>query len=108
MSDMTQIDVDLPDDLHAWVEAKIADGTYASMSHYACDLIRRDHAAEEARQRLQAVVDEGRNSGISGRTVEEILEDAKDFDLAEKRMKASQAGDAVPLSDVKAKLHFKN
>ena len=79
MSDMTQIDVDLPDDLHAWVEAKIADGAYASMSDYACGLIRRDIEAEQAIERLQAAVDSGRNSGTGDRTIESILEDSKTF-----------------------------
>ena len=104
MSDMTQIDVDLPDDLHAWVEAKIANGTYASMSDYACDLIQRDIKAEDVRQRLQAAVDSGRSSGISDRAVEQILEDTKDFDLAEERMKGFRVGDAIPLADVKTAL----
>jgi antitoxin ParD1/3/4 len=64
---MAQMNVSITDKLKSWAEARVAEGSYASTSDYVRDLIRRDQEAEQARQRLQAAIDEGRASGVSDR-----------------------------------------
>ncbi|MEI9853011.1 MAG: type II toxin-antitoxin system ParD family antitoxin [Sphingomonas sp.] len=72
---MAQMNVSIPDALKAWAEARVAEGRYSSTSDYVRDLVRRDQDEEAARQRLQAAIDEGRASGISERTIDDIIAD---------------------------------
>ncbi|MGB5722996.1 MAG: type II toxin-antitoxin system ParD family antitoxin, partial [Parasphingorhabdus sp.] len=44
---------------------------------YIRDLVRRDQEYEIKRDRLHAAIEEGRASGISDRSVEDIIADAK-------------------------------
>lgn len=74
---MAQMNVSLPDGLKNWAEARVAEGRYSSTSDYVRDLMRRDQEAEEARQLLQAAVDRGRNSGISNRTIADIIAESR-------------------------------
>jgi antitoxin ParD1/3/4 len=62
---MAQMNVSIPDKLKSWAESRVAEGRYSSTSDYVRDLVRRDQAAEEARRRLQAAIDEGRSSGLA-------------------------------------------
>jgi antitoxin ParD1/3/4 len=70
---MAQMNVSLPDKLKSWAEARVAEGRYSSTSDYVRDLMRRDQEATEAIARLQALVDEGRASPPSDRTIEDII-----------------------------------
>lgn len=74
---MAQMNVSVPDGLKAWAESRVAEGRYASTSDYVRDLLRRDQEESEKLRRLQAAIDEGRSSGISTRTVDEILASAR-------------------------------
>lgn len=67
------MNISLPDKLKSWAEARVADGRYSSTSDYVRDLMRRDQEAAEAVARLQALVDEGRASPSSDRTIEDII-----------------------------------
>jgi antitoxin ParD1/3/4 len=59
---MTTMNVSLPDDLKVFVDEQVATGGYGTTSEYIRELIReaRKHAA---RQRLEALLLEGLNSG---------------------------------------------
>lgn len=74
---MAQMNVSLPEQLKGWVENRVAEGRYSSSSDYVRDLVRRDQEAEEARARLQAAIDEGRASGVSERSIEDIIADGR-------------------------------
>lgn len=74
---MAQMNISIPEALKSWAEARVSEGRYSSTSDYVRDLVRRDQDAEEARRRLQAAVDEGLASGISGRTIEDIIVDSR-------------------------------
>lgn len=69
---MATVNISLPDPMKAWVDAQSADGRYANSSDYIRDLIRKDQIAN-----MQRLVDEGRASGISGRSFQEIIGDAR-------------------------------
>ena len=74
---MAQMNVSIPDKLKGWAEARVAEGRYSSTSDYVRDLVRRDQEREEKLQRLRAAIDEGLASGISERTVEDIIADRR-------------------------------
>lgn len=83
--DMAQMNVSVPDGLKAWAEARVAEGRYSSTSDYVRDLMRRDQERAEKIANFQRLVDEGRASGISDRTMQDIL--------AEGRRRAGVDGD---------------
>ena len=74
---MATMNVSLPDRMKAWVEARVKSGQYANASDYVRDLIRRDQNEGEKLERLRAAIDSGRNSGVSPRTVDQIMRDTK-------------------------------
>jgi antitoxin ParD1/3/4 len=70
---MATMNISLPIPMKEWVIAQEAAGKYSTASDYVRELIRRDpeYAAQTAR--LQALVTEGIESGISDLTAEEVL-----------------------------------
>jgi antitoxin ParD1/3/4 len=75
---MTQMNVSVPEPMKDWCEAQVQRGRYATTSDYVRDLIRRDQDAQSGVRALQAAIDEGLASGVSSRTLDEILADARD------------------------------
>lgn len=74
---MAQLNVSLPDDLSAWAEARVAQGRFGDPQEYVRELVRRDREDEEKLARLQAAIDEGRRSGVSKRTIEDVIADGR-------------------------------
>ena len=74
---MATMNVSLPDPMKDWVEAQARTGRYSNASDYVRDLIRRDQERAVKLAELQAAIDEGRSSGMSTRTMDEILTAAK-------------------------------
>ncbi|RZF62964.1 type II toxin-antitoxin system ParD family antitoxin [Sphingomonas populi] len=77
---MAQMNISIPDKLKSWAERRVADGDYSSTSDYVRDLVRRDQAATEQLERLRAAIDEGRASGVSDRTIDDIIADRRKRD----------------------------
>jgi antitoxin ParD1/3/4 len=74
---MAQMNISIPEKLKAFVESRVADGSYASSSDYLRDLVRQDQRREEAVRHLQAEIDKGRTSGISERNLSQIIEEGR-------------------------------
>lgn len=74
---MATMNISLPDPMRDWVETRVSRGEYASASDYVRDLIRHDREAAEARAALVAALIEGEESGVSERSLDEIVEDAR-------------------------------
>jgi antitoxin ParD1/3/4 len=75
---MTRLTISMPDQLNAYVEGQIAQGRYGNVSEYFRDLIRRDQERRsEAMAQLRTMIEKAEASGVSERTVEEIVEEAK-------------------------------
>ena len=72
---MATMNISLPSELKAFVEAQVATGQYANVSDYVRDVIRE---RQEAVDRLRALIDEGDASGDSPYTVDEIIARAKE------------------------------
>lgn len=73
---MATMNIWLPDQMKRWVEEQAASGRYSNASDVVRDLIRREQVKAEKIANMQRLVDEGRASGISERSVEEIWQDA--------------------------------
>ena len=74
---MATMNVSLPDPMKEWVEAQAATGRYSNVSDYMRDLIRRDQEREHKLAALRRFVDEAEAGGISGRSIEEIMAEAR-------------------------------
>lgn len=74
---MAQMNISIPDTLKGWAESRVAEGRYSSTSDYVRDLVRRDQENEEARRTLLAAIEEGRRSGISTKTLDDIIRDGR-------------------------------
>ena len=74
---MAQMNISIPDKLKAWVESRVADGSYASSSDYLRDLVRQDQRERERVDWLRAEIQSGRDSGISDRSLKDIVAEAR-------------------------------
>ncbi|MCY4443054.1 MAG: type II toxin-antitoxin system ParD family antitoxin [Deltaproteobacteria bacterium] len=57
----------------AWINERIRSGDFGNASEYIRDLIRRDEERQTRIDVIRAALIEGEQSGISGRTPEEIM-----------------------------------
>ena len=74
---MAQMNISIPDKLKAWVESRVADGSYASSSDYLRDLVRQDQRELAQLERLRAEIQAGRDSGVSDRSLQDIVAEAR-------------------------------
>ena len=73
---MATMNVSLPDPMKHWVEHQAKTGRFSNASDYVRDLIRRDQERADKRQELQRMITEGIESGVSTRSMDEILRSA--------------------------------
>jgi len=71
---MATMNISLPDQMKAWVEAQSADGKYANSSDLIRDLIRREQIKQEKIAAIQVLLDEGEASGYVEMSIEEIFQ----------------------------------
>jgi antitoxin ParD1/3/4 len=74
---MATMNVSLPDAMKAWVEGRTEDGAYSNASDYVRDLIRRDRDRVEKIRAMQRLVTEGLESGTGTRSMQDILDEAR-------------------------------
>lgn len=74
---MAQMNVSVPTPMKDWCEAQVRQGRYSTTSDYVRDLIRRDQDNQAGVKALQAAIDEGLASGLSPRSLDEILAEAR-------------------------------
>ena len=74
---MATMNVSLPDPMKEWVESRAATGRWSNASDYVRDLIREDQERQEKIAAMQRLVDEAMASGISSKTMDEILKEAR-------------------------------
>lgn len=75
---MATMNVSLPDPMKDWVEAQAGTGRFANASDYVRDLIRRDQDRMAKIAELQGLIDEGLASGISTRSMSDVLAEARE------------------------------
>ena len=71
------MNISLPDAMKEWVETQAASGRYSNASDVVRDLIRREQERADKIAAMQVLVEEGRASGISDRSVDEIRAEAQ-------------------------------
>ncbi|OEY65168.1 type II toxin-antitoxin system ParD family antitoxin [Marinobacter sp. X15-166B] len=69
---MATMNVSLPDAMKQWAEEQTRTGRYSNVSDYVRDLIRKDQDKAEKIARMQAMVEEGINSGKGSRSMDEL------------------------------------
>ena len=69
---MATMNVSLPDQMKAWVEAQADTGRYSNASDYVRDLIRRDQDRQAKIAHMQRLVTEALESGEGDRTLDEL------------------------------------
>ncbi|HWJ75256.1 MAG TPA: type II toxin-antitoxin system ParD family antitoxin [Kaistia sp.] len=74
---MATMNISLPDPMKAWVEQQAESGRYGNASDYVRDLIRKDQERRDRLVQLQRLIDEGLASGISPRSVNDIIAEAR-------------------------------
>lgn len=74
---MATMNVSLPEPMKDWVEAQARTGRYSNASDYVRDLIRRDQERASKVAELQRLVTDGFESGISDRSMTDIVEAAR-------------------------------
>ncbi len=74
---MATMNISLPDAMKDWVETQARTGRYSNASDYVRDLIRRDQERADTRAELQALLTEGLESGVSERTIDDVLKAAR-------------------------------
>jgi antitoxin ParD1/3/4 len=83
---MATMNVSLPDPMKLWVEAQAKGGKYGNASDYVRDLIRKDQERQNKIVQFQKLINDGLESGLSTRTMEELLVEARE------RARTSAAG----------------
>lgn len=74
---MAVMSVSLPEPMKDWVEAQAQAGRYDDASDYVQDLIRREQERMGKLAHMQRLVTEGLESGISTRSVQEVMHAAR-------------------------------
>ncbi len=59
-----------------WIDERVQSGDYPDAATYVADLVARDRTDTAHRAALDAALDEGEASGVSGMTFAEILAEA--------------------------------
>ncbi len=80
---MATMNISLPEQMKAWVEAQSADGRYANSSDYVRNLIRQDQVNAGKLANMQRLIDEAYESGFSDKTVDDLFAEVRADVLAE-------------------------
>ena len=60
-----------------WIKTQITNGDFTNDSEYLRDLVRRDQEQNARFQALKTALQEGLNSGVSNKTVNDIMEEVE-------------------------------
>lgn len=74
---MTRIVLSLPEPISAWAEKEASDRNFDSVAQYVESLLRDEKARHEALDELDRLIQEGEDSGISERAIDDVLAEAK-------------------------------
>lgn len=74
---MATMNISLPAQMKAWVEAQSADGRYANSSDVVRELIRRDMETADKVANMKRLVAEAEASGLSDESMQDIAARAR-------------------------------
>ena len=67
----------LTDQHERWIKARVAEGEFTSESEYIRELIRRDEEENAKLKALKSAIQEGLDSGVSDKTVPQVMEEVE-------------------------------
>ncbi len=70
--------ITVTDQQNDWIKKQIVNGEYGNDSEYLRDLIRKDKSENEKLVKLKEAIQQGIDSGVSERTIEEIMKSVDD------------------------------
>jgi len=70
---MATMNISLPDAMKQWVAEQVQTGRYANSSDVVRDLVRKEQERAEAREKLQQMIDDALDSGITSYSKDELL-----------------------------------
>jgi len=73
----TRKTITLTDKQDQWIKAQIAAGEYTNDSEYIRDLVRRDQEENAKFLALKQAIQEGLNSGVSDKSITDIMEEVE-------------------------------
>jgi antitoxin ParD1/3/4 len=73
----TRKTITLTDKQDQWIKAQIAAGEYTNDSEYIRDLVRRDQEENAKFLALKLAIQEGLSSGVSDKSVTDIMEEVE-------------------------------
>ncbi len=76
---MSTMNISVPDTMKIWVQSQIEKGVYANASDYIRDLIRQDQMRQEKLLAFQAAITKGLASGISDKSMDDVLREAREL-----------------------------
>ena len=74
---MATMNISVPEPMKDWVQAQVETGVYANSSDYIRDLIRKDQENRTNIAALQKAITEGLESGMSPKSFDEIVNEAR-------------------------------
>jgi len=74
---MTKVMLSLPDPLGAWAKEQAANNNFDNLSDYVESLLLKEQRDQEGLAEFERLVQEGEDSGISDRSISEILDEAR-------------------------------
>ena len=91
---MKRLTISVPDQMGSYVEARVAEGRYGNVSEYFRDLVRRDQERRsEAIAELRTLLIKAEASDISGRTIKDIVAEAKREEVLDQLAREAQEQD---------------
>ena len=69
--------ITLTDQQNRWIKTQITAGGFTNDSEYIRDLIRRDQEEGDKFRALKAAIQEGLDSGVSDKTVPQIMQEVE-------------------------------
>ena len=74
---MSSMSVSLSDKMRGFIKSRVESGDYHNESEYIRDLVRRDEERLVHEDRLDVILRESENSGVSDRKLPDIMADVK-------------------------------
>lgn len=78
--------ITLTDTQDQWIKKQIEEGNFTNDSEYIRDLVRRDKARYDKLIRLRSAIDEGLDSGVSNKTITDIMKEVEEKLKADGRL----------------------
>lgn len=75
---MATMNISLPETMKDWVEQQARSGRYSNSSDYVRDLIRKDQDRNDRLRRMQALITEGLEGGVSDASMDDIRRHARE------------------------------